>query len=191
MSRAGYQPWVPVTIADMLDWRERDLKKSEQEYQAALTQSRDEFNEAKIDEIYRSMKSINAAEAEKTRTQMLAALSKMRADSARQSGQAEQWLAQQRRAFDAYRASFTSAQLASPGTLSHLVTRDKVIRVDDPAGKQLARVDPYYAQRDPGRIHLIVVGVGPQPRTAPNHAWHQASLDALDYAALAAVLSGE
>lgn len=189
MSRAGYEPWVPVTIADMLDWRERELKEKEEEYQASIQQNGNELTEAKIEEIYRDMKKINAADAEKTRTQLLASLKKMRVDSTRQSAKAAQWTTQQRNAFDAYRASFTPAQLAMPGTISNSMTPDKVIRVDDPAGKPLAKVDPAYAQRDPQHIHLIVVGLSPQPKTDPNYAWFKASLEALDYAALAKLLS--
>lgn len=188
MSRAGYEPWVPVTIADMLDWRERELKKKEEEYQASVQQKGNELTEAKIEEIYYNMKKINAAEAEKMRTQMLTSLEKMRAKSARQSGQAAQWMTQQRSAFDAYRASFTPAQLAAPGTISNSLTPDKVIRVDDPEGKPLAKVDPAYAQRNPRHIHVIVVGLSLQPKTDPNSAWFKASLDALDYAALAKLL---
>lgn len=189
MSRGGYEPWVPVTVADMLDWRERELKKKEQEYEASVQQSGNELNEAKIEEIYRDMKKINAAEAEKTRTQLLASLEKMRATSARQSGQAAQWMTQQRSAFDAYRASFTSTQLAAPGTISHSMTPDNVMRVDDPEGQPLAKVDPAYAQRDPRRIHVIVVGLSPQPKTDPEHEWFNASLAALDYAGLGKLLS--
>ena len=189
MSRAGYEPWMPVTIAEMLDWRERELKKKEEEYQASVQQKGNELNEAKIEEMYHDMKKINAAEAEKMRTKMLASLETIRTKSARQSGQAAQWMMQQRQAFDAYRASFTPAQLAAPGTISHSMTRDNVIRVDDPAGKPLAKVDPAYAQRDPRRIHLIVVGLSPQPKTDPNSAWFKASLEALDYAALGKLLS--
>ena len=188
MSRAGYEPWVPVTVADMLDWRERDLKKREQEYQASVQQSSNELTEAKIEEIYRDMKKVNVTEAEKTRTQLLASVSKMRADRTRQSDKAEQWTTQQRKAFDTYRASFTAAQLAAPGTISHSMTRD-VIRVDDPEGKPLAKVDPAYAQRDPRRIHMIVVGLSPQPKTDPEYEWFNASLAALDYAALGKLLS--
>jgi hypothetical protein len=189
MSHAGYEPWVPVTVADMLDWRERDLKKKEQEYQSAVQPNGNELNEAKIEAIYRDMKKLNAMEAEKTHTQLLASLEKIRAESARQSGKAAQWMTQQRSAFDAYKASFTAAQLAAPGTISHSMTREKVIRVDDPAGKPLAKVDPAYAQRNPRRIHVIVVGLSPQPKTDPNSAWFKASLEALDYAALGKLLS--
>jgi hypothetical protein len=98
-------------------------------------------------------------------------------------------MTQQCSAFDAYRASFTPAQLAAPGTISNSMTRDKVIRVDDPEGKQLAKVNPVYAQRDPRHIHLIVVGLSRQPKTDPNYAWFNASLDALDYAALGNLLN--
>lgn len=189
MSRAGYEPWVSVTVADMLDWRERELKKKEEEYQSFIQQSGNKLTEAKIEEIYHDMKKINAAEAEKTRTQLLASLKKMRADSTRQSAKAAQWTMQQRNAFDMYRASFTPAQLAAPGTISNSLTPDKVIRVDDPAGKPLAKVDPAYAQRDPQHIHLIVVGLSPQPKTDPNYAWFKSSLEALDYATLAKLLS--
>jgi hypothetical protein len=189
MSRAGYEPWVPVTVADMLDWRERDLKQKEQEFQSAVQPNGNDLNEAKIEEIYRDMKTVNAAEAEKTRRQLLAMLKKIRAASARQSGKAAQWMTQQRSAFDAYRASFTAAQLAAPGTISHSMTRDNVIRVDDPAGKPLAKIDPAYAQRDPRHIHVIVVGLSPQPKTDPNSAWFKASLEALDYTALGKLLS--
>lgn len=189
MSRAGYEPWVPVTVADMLDWRERDLKKREQEYEASAQQNGNELPEAKIEEIYRDMKKVNATEAEKTRTQLLAALAKMRADRTRQSDKAAQWTTQQRDAFDTYRASFTAAQLAAPGTISSSMTRDNVIRVDDPEGKPLAKVDPAYAQRDPRRIHVIVVGLSPQPKTDPEYEWFNASLEALDYAALGNLLS--
>ncbi len=51
----------------MLEWRERDLKKKEQEYQASAQLNGNELNEAKIEEIYRDMRKINAAEAEKMR----------------------------------------------------------------------------------------------------------------------------
>lgn len=189
MSRAGYEPWVPVTIADMLDWRERELKKKEEEYQASVQLNGNKLNEAKIEEMYRNMKKINAAEAEKVRRQLLASLEKMQKESSRQSGQAAQWMTQQRSAFDAYRGSFTATQLAAPGTISNLMTPDKVIRVDDPEGKPLAKVDPAYSQRDPSRIHVIVVGLNPQPKTDPNSAWFKASLEALDYAALGKLLS--
>lgn len=123
------------------------------------------------------------------RRQMLTSLDKMQKERARQSGQATQWMTQQRSAFIAYRALFTPAQLATPGTISNSMTPAKVIRVDDPEGKPLAKVDPAYAQRDPRHIHVIVVGLSPQPKTDPNYAWFKSSLEALDHAALGKLLS--
>jgi hypothetical protein len=32
LSRDGYRPWVPVTVAEMLAWRERELRRDEEEF---------------------------------------------------------------------------------------------------------------------------------------------------------------
>jgi hypothetical protein len=186
LSRAGYQPWVPVTVAEVLDWRERELNKREQESRASTQQNDSEFNETKIEQIYRDMKKVNAAEAEKTRTQLLAALQKSRARNAK-SGAADV-LARQRSAFDAYRASFTPTQLAAQGSISQAMTRDGVVRVDDPAGTPLAKTDPRYSQKNPAGIHIVVVSLSQLPKTDPNHSWFQTSLEALDYTALSKLL---
>jgi hypothetical protein len=187
LSRAGYQPWVSVTVAEVLDWRERELNKREQEYQAATQPNDSQFDETKIEQIYRDMKQVNAAEAEKTRTQLLAALQQSRARNAK-SGAAD-LLAKQRSSFDAYRASFTPAQLAAQGSISHAMTRDGVVRVDDPAGTLLAKIDPRYALKNPAGIHIVVVSLAQLPKTDPNYAWFQTSLEALDYTALSKLLS--
>jgi hypothetical protein len=52
----------------------------------------------------------------------------------------------------------------------------------------LAKVDPSYVRRNPNRIHLIVVGLAPQPRTAPEYEWQQAAYEALDFPALMALI---
>jgi hypothetical protein len=187
LSRSGYQPWVPVTVADVLEWHDRELKQKERDFQTSSQRNASEFNEAKIEEIYQSVRKVNAAEAEKTRTQMLAALEKSRARSAKAGP--DNFLAKQRSAFDAYRASFSPAQLASPGSISHTMLRDGVMRVDDPAGKPLAKLDPRYPMRSSKGIHVIAVSLAPQPKTDPNHAWFHASLEALDVAALEKLLS--
>jgi hypothetical protein len=189
LSRGGYRPWVPVTVAEMLAWRERELAAREAEYREVQRHAASGgLDEAKIEEIYAGMKRVDPAGAEKTRARMLASLPKMRADAARQSAAAAEATAKRRAAFDAYRASLTPAQLASQGTISGSTTRAGASRVDDPSGRPLARVDPGYAQRDPRKLHLVVVSVAPQPTTDPDHAWQQASYEALDFGALAALL---
>lgn len=188
LSASGYRPWVAVTVAEMLAWHERDLARQEAEFASAQQNAGGGFDEAKIEQMYQDMRKVDAAGAEKARAKMLASLPKMRADSARQTAKATETMGRRRAAFDAYRASFTTAQLAAPGTISGTTTRDGVLRVDDPAGKPLARVEPGYARRDPKRIHVLTVGVAPQPKTDPEYAWQQASYEALDYAALAALL---
>lgn len=188
ITAGGYLPWVPVTVAEMLDWHERELAAQEADFARAQERAGTGLDEAKIEAMYRDMRKVDAAAAEKTRAQLLASLPKMRADAARQSASGSQAIAQRRAAFDAYRASFTTAQLSAPGTISGATTRERVQRVDDPAGRPLARIDPAYSRRDPKRVHVIAVSVAPQPKTDPEYAWQQASYEALDFDALAALL---
>ncbi len=189
LSAGGYRPWVPVTVADMLAWRERELARDEGEWQRASRGAAAPFDEAKIEEMYQNMKKVNAAEAEKLRAQMLASLPKMRADAERQQGAGAQAIATRRASFDAYRASFTLAQLAAQGYLGSATTADGVtLRVDDAKATPLARIDPAYAARDPSKIHLVTVSLAPQPKTDVDYEWHHASLQALDIAALAALV---
>jgi hypothetical protein len=189
LTQSGYRPWVPVTLAEMLEWQERELSKREAEFASAQQRAQgSELDEKKIDEMYQGMRKVNAAAAEETRAKMLASLPKLRADRDKQNAAATAAMTTRRTAFDAYRASFTPAQLTGPGTISGSTTRDGVIRVNDPAGKVLARIDPAYARRDPGRVHVIAVSVAPQPKTDPEYAWQQASYEALDFDALAALL---
>lgn len=188
LSRAGYRPWVPVTVGEMLDWRERELRAREDDLARSLNREGEALDEAKIEKIYRDMKAVDPKLAEKTRAQMLASLPELRARAASQSAAATEATTRQRAAFDAYRASLTVQRLRAPGTISSATTRDGVSRVDDPSGKPLARIDPAFAKREPGRAHVIVVSVAPQPKTDPEYAWQQASFEALDYSALSSLL---
>lgn len=189
LSEGGYRPWVPVTVAEMLAWRERELATQEADYARAQQRAGNGFDETKIEQMYQDMRKVDAAGAEKARAQMLASLQKMRADSARQSASTTQAMTKRRSAFDAYRASFTPAQLSGPGFISGTTTPQGVPRVDDPAGKALAKIDPGYGRRDPKRVHIITVALAPQPKTDPEYAWQQASYEALDFSALAALLA--
>lgn len=187
LSDGGYRPWVPVTVAEMLDWQERELARRETEY-ARARQSASALDERKIDEIYRGMQKADPAAAEKTRAKLLASLEKIRASAAKNDAAGTQAITKRRAAFDAYRASLTPEQLAAPSTMSSATTRDGAVRADDPAGKPLAKIDPTFARRDPKRLHAIVVSVAPQPKTDPEYAWQQASHENLDFGALAGLL---
>jgi hypothetical protein len=189
LTAGGYRPWVPVTVAEMLAWKERELAQHEAEFARAQQRSADALDEQKIEEMYREMQKVDPGAAAKVRTQLLGSLDKMRADASRQAAAGTGALAKQRSAFDAYRASFTPAQLKAPGTISGATTRDGVVRVDDPAGRPLARIDPGYARRDPDRVHVIAVSLAPQPKTDPEYAWQQASYEAIDFDAVAGLLS--
>lgn len=187
LSEGGYRPWVPVTVAEMLDWQERELARREAEY-ARGRQAANAIDERKIDEIYRGMKRVDPEAAEKTRTNLLASQEKLRASSAKNEAAATQAITKRRAAFDTYRASLTPEQLAAPGTMSAATTREGAIRADDPAGRPLAKVDPVFSRRDPKRLHVFVVSVAPQPKSDPEYAWQQASYEELDFRALAGLL---
>jgi len=187
LSNDGYRPWIPVTVADMLRWQERELARREVEYSRGRSTANG-LDEQKIDEMYRSMKRIDPAAAEKMRADLLATQQKVRASAAKNDAAETQPITKQRAAFDAYRASLTPEQLAAPGTMSAATTREGAVRADDPAGRPLARIDPTFAQRDPKRVHAIAVSVAPQPKTDPEYEWQQASYEALDFGALAALL---
>ncbi|MGH6622522.1 MAG: hypothetical protein ACREBN_01050, partial [Burkholderiaceae bacterium] len=176
LSEGGYRPWVPVAVAEMLDWQERELVRRETDY-ARGRQASNALDERRIDEIYRGMKRVDPDAAEKTRTNLLASQEKMRASAAKNEAAAKQAITKRRAAFDAYRASLTPEQLAAPGTMSTVTTREGAIRADDPAGKPLAKVDPTFSRRDPKRLHAIVVSVAPQPKSDPEYAWQQASYE--------------
>ena len=185
MSSANEIPWIPVTVSEALGWREREIVKRETEWQQQSTS----YGKAEVQlrAAYENMKQVDPAAAEKMRVRMKRDLERMRNDEARVHAQANGAVARTRNAFDAYRASFSAAQLRQPATISSQVFRDAVLRVDDPQGRPIVQVDEVRAQRDPNRIRLLVI---PQNSVATDedHTWQEASRKALDYAAIGALL---
>ena len=185
MSSSNELPWTPVTIAEALDWREREIAAREADWQKqSATLGR---GEAQLRAAYENMKKMDPASAEKMRMRMERDIEKMRADEARVHAQSNDAVARTRAGFDKYRASFSAAQLRGPATISGEMAFNAVQRVDDPKGRPIVRVDTTRAQRDPHRIKLLVI---PQYSVATDedHEWQVASRNALDYAALAALL---
>jgi hypothetical protein len=185
MSSSNELPWVPVTIAEALDWREREIAKREADWQKQrATAGR---GEGQLRAAYENMKKMDPAGAEKMRVRMERDLERMRADEARVYAQSNDAVTRTRAGFDAYRASFSPTQLREPATISGELFRNAVQRVDDPKGRPIVRVDTVRAQRDPQRIRLLVI---PQYSVATDedHTWQVASRQALDYTALAALL---
>jgi hypothetical protein len=185
MSSSSELPWVPVTIAEALDWREREIAEREASWQKQSGSAGKA--EAQLRAAYENMKKVNPAAAEDMRVRMERDIAKMRADEARVHAKSNDAVAGIRAEFDAYRASFSAAQLRESATISGAVYRKTVMRVDDPKGRPMVRVNTALAQRDPGRIKLLVI---PQNSVATDedHQWQVASRKALDYAALAALL---
>lgn len=178
-------PWVPVTIAEALDWREREIAEREASWQKQSGSAGKA--EAQLRAAVENMKKVNPAAAEDMRVRMERDIAKMRADEARVYAKSNDAVAGTRAEFDAYRASFSAAQLREQSTISGAVYRKTVMRVDDPKGRPIVRVNTAAAERDPGRIKLLVI---PQNSVATDedHQWQVASRNALDYAALAALL---
>jgi hypothetical protein len=185
MSSSSELPWVPVTIAEALDWREREIAEREASWQKQSGSAGKA--EAQVRAAYENMKKMNPAAAEDMRVRMERDIAKMRADEARVHSKSKDAVAGTRAEFDAYRASFSAAQLREPATISGAVYRKTVMRDDDPKGRPMVRVNTALAQRDPGRIKLLVI---PQNSVATDedHQWQVASRNALDYAALAELL---
>jgi hypothetical protein len=178
-------PWTPVTIAEALDWREREIAEREASWQKQSGSAGQV--ETQLRAAYENMKKVNPAAAEDMRVRMERDIAKIRADEARVHAKSNDAVAGTRTEFDAYRASFSAAQLREQATISGAVYRKTVMRVDDPKGRPIARVNTAIAERDPGRIKLLVI---PQYSVATDedHQWQVASRNALDYAALGALL---
>lgn len=178
-------PWAPVTIAEAVDWREREIVKREADWQKQSgTAGR---AETQLRAAYENMKKVNPAEAEKMRARMERDIERIRRDEARAFSQSNDAVTGTRTAFDAYRASFSAAQLRGPATISSELFRNTVPRIDDPEGRPIVLVNTARAQRNPRSINLLVI---PQNSVATDedHEWQVASRNALDYQAISALL---
>jgi hypothetical protein len=184
LSASADPPWKPVTIAEALDWRERDIARREADWQKQSAQAG--RAEAQLRAAYENMRKVDPVGAEKMRARMERDIERLRTDEVRVHAQASAAVANTRKGFDQYRASFTAAQLRGPATISGKMAFNVVQRVDDPDGRPMVRVDPG-AMRDPQRIRLLVI---PQYSVATDedHPWQVASRQGLDYRALAALL---
>jgi hypothetical protein len=178
-------PWRPVTIAEALDWREREIAQREAQWQQQSASAG--RAEAQLRAAYEHMIEADPATAGQMRARLERDLEKLRRDEARVHAQSSSAVAGTRNAFEAYRASFAATQLREPATIGAQLFRNAVPRVDDPQGRPIVRVDVARAQRAPNRITLLVV---PQYSVATDedHAWQVAARQALDYAAIAALL---
>ena len=180
-------PWRPVTIAEALDWRERELVAREADWQEASASAG--RAEAQLRAAYENIRKVDPAAAEQMRTRMERDLEKMRRDEARTHAQSNDAVARSRSAFDAYRASFTAARLREPATISSQLYRDAIPRVDDPQGRPIVRVDEARAVRARDQVNLLVIPRYSVP-TDEDHAWLVASWAALDVAAIAGLVGG-
>ena len=187
MSEGGRVPWIPVTIAQALDREERRLRARQAEW--AKQKERPWLSEAKIQESYELLKKINPAAADEQRAAMMAVVQEEKVRRPKLEAEGDAALAKEASELAAYRATFSAQQLqgqASPGA----IRPGGGVRVDDPKGRRMVTVDPAFAKLPADRVHLMRVfrgGVAQDP-VPGRYAWQRQSNDALDYAALAALL---
>ena len=188
LSARGAMPWIPVTVAEQLDFEEQRLRERLAEWSRENKQPG--LTDAKVAKCFADMQKINPALAEDACGGLRAALAEQRQQRGQREAEMNALLTAQREDLRTYRASFSAAQLQSPARPNG--NRDSGIgRVDDPAGVIRVKVDPGFRRLDPNRVHLIYVS--PQRAMATDTVpgrfeWMQAYSAAIDYAALARLL---
>jgi hypothetical protein len=188
MSATGAMPWIPVTIAEALDFEERKLATRLAEWQREKQKAK--LSEADVTKCINNMKKVNPAMTEEACGGLRKALEIMRGQRSKEEAEMEAYYTAQTNDLRAYRASFSAAQLQGPARPNG--RRDSGIgRVDDPRAKMEVKVDPAYRRLDPTRIHLIFVRPESAMATDTNpvrYQWQLAVNAAINYAALAKLL---
>jgi hypothetical protein len=186
LARPGFVPWVPVTIADVLDREGRRLERDLEEW--SRDKQRPGMNEADIDKSYALLRQLDPKAAEEQRAAMIKVMHEARAQRVKFEAEQDADLARRRVELDAYRRSFTPERLASQATVGHFP--DGRVKVDDQKGRKLVKVDPAVARLNPDAIHFMRVFVGgvatdPVPGRWP---WMQRTKAAVDLAGLARLI---
>jgi len=186
LSASRRVPWIPVTVADALDREARRIERSRTDWEREKAQPW--LTEARIEESYEFMKKIDARAADENRAAMLGVLEEEQARRPQMEAAHDARLATQADDLRAYRSSFSAEQLGEPARIGAFP--DGTVRVDDPKGRRLVKVDPATADLDPDRIHFIRVfasGVPADP-VPGRFAWMERSKAAIDLAALHALM---
>lgn len=188
LSASGAMPWVPVTVAEALEFEERSLGERIAEWERE--KKKPWMNNAKVQKCFDDIKKINPAMAEDACVGLRSALHEEQQQRRQRESKMEGNLGAQLDDLRAYRASFSATQLQQPARPNG--SRDSGIgRVDDPNGLARVKVDPAFRRLDPNKIHLIYVS----PQTAMStdtvpgrFQWMKTYDEAINYAALAKLL---
>jgi hypothetical protein len=181
-------PWTAVTIADAIGVAERRLRERQSAWERE--KQRPWMTESKVQQCYQTMKAVDAARADET----CAPVRKARQDEqherpAREAAGDARFTAE-RQALRAYRASFSAQELRHAARPNGMPP-GAGFRADDPTSPALVTVDPAFRRLDPLRVHVIYVArvVGTPADSVPGrYQWMVQSLEAIDYAALGALL---
>lgn len=184
----GLSPWIPVTIAEALAHEERRLKAAQGEW--VREKARPWITAAKVQQCYDTMKAVAPALVEDACAPVRQARADEQAQRPKREADTDADFAARYEDLRAYRAAFTAQQLQEPASPNGR-RPSGIARVDDPGGLRLVKVNPAFRLLHSQHVHLLgvhrVVGPATDP-VAGRHAWMMRSVEALDYAALAALL---
>jgi len=180
------EPWLPLTVAEYLDFVERRLQRQAAEAEANLAAARGGIDPAEVQRAYEGMKKIDPKAAEAFRTDME---KRMAATPPARAAVRESWEHKQLAELRALRAQLTPAQSAAPAYMGAGPMNLGV--ADDARSRSLVKLDPSFPDpAAPDRVQLIsvFVSVVPNDAVAERRATMQRTKDTLDYAALAKLL---
>jgi hypothetical protein len=186
LSRGNRVPWVPVTIAEVLDREDRRLAREFEEFERE--RQKPGISEADIQKSYEALLKLAPAQAEAQRAAMMKVMVETRQRMAEFLTKRAADLERQRQTLNAYRASFGADGLRSQARVG--VFPDGRTRVDDPNGRASVKVDPALSRLAPESIHFMRVFVGVL-RTDPvpgRWQWMEKSKATLDLDALARLI---
>lgn len=186
LSRDRRVPWVPVTVAEALDREERRLARERADWER--DKQRPWLSAAKVQESYALLLKIDAAAAEKQRAALMTAVENEKATRPKFEAEQDARLAGKHDQLQTYRRGMTPAQLQAQASIGHFP--DGRVRVDDPAGRKLVKLDPALAGLAPDAIHFLRVFVGGVP-TDPvpgRWPWRERFKAAVDLTALHALI---
>lgn len=185
LSPGGRAPWEPVTVAELLDFKERRERKRIAEYAPAPYGPKPDA----VQRTYERMKKTNPPEAEKYLANMQAEMARQVAEHRERRERGMQSLAADLAKIQQVRARMTPAQLAAQAY--HGNGELRLGRADDPLSYPLAKASAAFPDKsDPERVQMIVVFVSVQEKdqAIERKATLQRTKETLDYPRLVELL---
>ena len=181
-------PWIPVTVAEYLDLKERRMLKEGAEFEKTKARGTG-LDPATLEQAYQNMKKIDPKAAEDFRTTMQRQMETLPVQQQKHFEKADAFQSKQLADLRAYRAALSAEQLRAQAREG--IGPQQLAAAGDPHAKPLVKLDPrFFEGSDPHRVRLIsvFVGVVPKDPVAERRETMQKTRDTLDYARLAQLL---